>query len=168
MAARKKAMSIRMNPGDIRDVKKLAGRLQASESDVIRYAVKSTLFRLAPLCEDGFRGRSLVRVLMETGGDLFHHFELDPARLDAIVNGNVTDVRERVDREDLRMVAIHGMHRAYSVTPPATGSGPGPRPGYSGGQEPQAASPEQALQQYLYEKYALRTADADLPSPDPT
>jgi hypothetical protein len=167
MAARKQAVSIRMNPGDIRDVKKLADRLQASESDVVRYAVKSTLLRLAPLCEDGFRGRGLVPVLMEASSDLFHHFELDAARLDAIVNGNVKDARERVDRADLQIIAMHVMHRTYSVTMPATAFNPGPKANIAGGPEPRAASPEQVLQRYLYDKYVLRTADAGLSFPDP-
>ena len=55
MANRKKAVSIRMSPGDIRDVKRLADRLQVRESDVIRFAVKSALMRLEPALTSTWR-----------------------------------------------------------------------------------------------------------------
>jgi len=157
MTARKKAMSIRMNPGDIRDVKRLATRLQVNESDVIRYAVKSTLLRLAPLCEESLRGRGLLPVLMETSGDLFRHFELDPSRLDSIVNGEVKDVRERVDREDLRLIAMHGMQRSYATVEPLVATeARATEPSPNVGAPPAVTSSERALRQYLYKKYVLR------------
>ena len=52
-----------MNTADIRKVKKLAGRLGTRDSDIIRFAVKSMLAKLAPLYDGEVRGRNLVRRL---------------------------------------------------------------------------------------------------------
>ena len=49
-----------MNAGDIRKVKRHASRLGVRDSDVIRYAVKSTLARLGPLYDLEVHGRNLT------------------------------------------------------------------------------------------------------------
>ena len=53
MDSRKQAVSIRMSAADIRSVKRLAERLGVRDSDVIRFAVKVMLGRLAPLHDLG-------------------------------------------------------------------------------------------------------------------
>ena len=53
MDSRKQAVSIRMSAADIRSVKRLAERLGVRDSDVIRFAVKVMLGRLAPLHDPG-------------------------------------------------------------------------------------------------------------------
>ena len=146
MAARKKAVSIRMSASDVRGIKRLSERLQVNDSDVIRFAVKSALLRLAPLCEDSVRGKGLVPLLMESGSDLFRHFDLDMARLESIVNEGVDDQQVRVEQEDLRLIALHGMHRPYAaVTHRMAPAG--------SGEQISAATMDQTLRQYLYDKY---------------
>jgi hypothetical protein len=147
-----------MSPGDIRNVKRLADKLQVRDSDVIRYAVKSALTRLAPLYEEGVGGRALVPLLMETSGELFHDFALDLARLDAIVNDNVKEQDKRVDREDLRLIAMHGMHRTYYGPVLPESATPAPANGSAAEGEPNPGSYEQALKRYLYQKYVARQA----------
>src|SRR3974390_3106905 len=78
---RKQAVSIRLGSADIRKVKRLAKRLGVRDSDVIRFAIKSTLNRVAPLCDPEIRGPSLVPMFVETGAELIQHFELDAFRL---------------------------------------------------------------------------------------
>ncbi|HET6553611.1 MAG TPA: hypothetical protein VFG49_08745 [Dyella sp.] len=142
-------MSIRMSASDVRGIKRLSERLQVNDSDVIRFAVKSALMRLAPLCEEGVRGKRLVPLLMESGSDLFRHFDLDMARLESIVNEGVDDQMVRVEQEDLRLIALHGMHRPYTVgTQRAANSASAPANGLIS-----AATMDQTLRQYLYEKY---------------
>ena len=63
--SRKQAVSIRMNGSDVRKVKKLAIRLGVRDSDVIRFAVKSTLAKLGPLYDAEVQGRNLVPVFVE-------------------------------------------------------------------------------------------------------
>jgi hypothetical protein len=153
VATRMRAVSIRMSGADIRLIKRLADRLQVRDSDVVRYAVKSVLQRLAPLVDEGLRGRSLVPVLMETSEDLVRHFDLDMARLDAVVNGDEADASKRVDSEDLRIIAMHSMNpalaNALNPNGPHVGSGNGERYGRDSNPEPYRS----ALNRYLYEKY---------------
>jgi hypothetical protein len=165
MANRKKAVSIRMSQSDIRDVKRLADRLQVRDSDVIRFAVKSALTRLAPLCEERLKGRALVPALLETSSELFRYFDLDLARLECIVNGDGSDAATRVDKEDLRMIAMQGMHRSFGSAPtpasPVTLNGSGSVNG-NGSADIQinAMALEQAFRRYLYEKYIASPAGA--------
>ena len=53
---RKQAVSIRLGDSDIRNIKRIAKRLGVRDSDIIRFAIKSTLGRIAPLCDQGIRG----------------------------------------------------------------------------------------------------------------
>lgn len=153
MTARKKAVSIRMSASDVRGIKRLSERLQVNDSDVIRFAVKSVLLRLAPLYEDGVRGKSLVPLLMESGSDLFRHFDLDVARLESIVNEGVSDQKVRVEQEDLRLIALHGVHRSYTGVMQHV-------PGPANGSTVSAATMDQTLRQYLYDKYVYAPAPA--------
>lgn len=147
MVNRKLAVSIRMSPGDLRDVKRLAERMQVRDSDIIRFAVKSALLRLAPLCEQGLCGRDLVPVLLETSAELFRHFDLDLVKLEAIVNGEAKE-SERVEREDLRMIAMHGMMPGDGAATILKRRYPAMRD--EGRSE---RSDERTLRQYLLEKY---------------
>jgi hypothetical protein len=110
---RKQAVSLRVSIGDLRKVKKLAQRLDVRDSDVIRFALKTMLARLAPLCDNSVRGRELVSVFIEAGNDLFQHFDIDGARLEEIVNGGATK-EQAVEAEDLHRIAIAGMQQNYA------------------------------------------------------
>jgi hypothetical protein len=85
---RKQAISLRLSAGDIRRIKKLADRLGARDSDVVRFAIKMMLHRMLPLTDPAVRGRSLVPVLAEWGPEAVRHFELDATTLEEIVNGD--------------------------------------------------------------------------------
>ncbi len=131
---RKQAVSLRLGPGDIRKIKRLARRLGVRDSEVIRYALKVMLGKLAPLCDPGVRGRSLMPVFMDTGVEILQHFELDEESLDRIINDGVDEDAHRVERDDLQLMAMIGMPRGYAklslrdlqqtlatVPPPANG-----------------------------------------------
>ena len=110
---RKQAVSLRLSAGDIRKIKKLAKRLGVRDSDVIRYALKVMLAKLAPLCDASVRGRNLMPVFVDTGVDILQHFELDEERLEAVINGGVED-EHRVDADDIQLMAMIGMQRNYA------------------------------------------------------
>jgi hypothetical protein len=114
---RKQAVSLRVSTSDLRKVKKLAQRLDVRDSDVIRFALKTMLARLAPLCDHSVRGRALVPIFIEAGSDLFHHFDLDIARLEEIVNDGATK-EQVVEPHDLHRLAIAGMQQAYATLQP--------------------------------------------------
>jgi hypothetical protein len=144
---RKQAVSIRMNGGDVRKVKKLAQRLGVRDSDVIRFAVKSMLARLGPLYDPEVRGRNLVPVFVESGVELLRFFELDAARLEAMINEGVDPAR-RVDRDDIELLALTGGQTPYAALKLSALN----RADHESTDAGQLAS---SLRQYLYDKYVF-------------
>jgi hypothetical protein len=138
---RKQAVSIRLGDSDIRNIKRIAKRLGVRDSDVIRFAIKSVLNRISPLCDAGIRGRNLIPVLIESGDELIRFFDLDAFRLDAIINDKV-DVGRQVDYEDIALLAMSGLRDDYLVMRLADGTEPEPR--------------TRSLRGYLYDKYVYR------------
>ncbi len=134
---RKQAVSLRLSAGDIRRIKKLADRIGARDSDVVRFAIKMMLHRMLPLTDPTVRGRALVPVLAEWGPEVVRHFELDPVTLSEIVNGDAPD-EERVELEDLTLLAM--------LMPPS-------RPPVQG--ERRDASPVNVMRRRLYGKYGF-------------
>ena len=155
MSSRKRAVSIRMSAGDIVSVKKLAKRLGVRDSDVIRCAVKMMMSKLGPLADATVRGRNLVPLFMESGSDLFRHFDIDAIRLENIINDGVTE-EAQVDHDDIQLIAMNGVQRSYiKLRLSAIGNGNGHHT------EPEAEHRngerlDESLRQYLYEKYVYR------------
>ena len=168
--SRKQAVSIRMSHSDLRHIKRLAERLGARDSDVIRFAIKLMLARVSPLQDLTVRGRGLVPIFLESGPDLMRHFELDAGRLFTIINDGVEPER-RVESDDIQLIAMSGIQRSYvklrvagfrrtqaeaqASDGAASGSGPstsgkGLFNGHTMGEEDPL---DQSLRQYLYEKY---------------
>jgi hypothetical protein len=145
---RKQAVSIRLGESDIRNIKRIAKRLGVRDSDIIRFAIKSTLNRIAPLCDPGIRGRNLVPVLVESGDELIRYFELDAFRLDSIINESV-DGERRVERDDIALLAMSGLREEYLVMRMTDGNA---TPG-------DAAASGRSLRRYLYDKYVYRNGE---------
>ena len=142
---RKRAMSIRLGETDVRNMKRMAKRLGVRDSDIIRYAIKSMLGRISPLCDEAISGRNLVPVLVEAGDELIRHFELDAYRLDLIINQHATD-ESRVDRDDIALLAMSGLRDQYLVM----------RMQGTNGVVNEPAAPARTLRNYLYDKYVYR------------
>src|SRR5271166_2684304 len=141
---RKQAVSIRLGESDIRNIKRIAKRLGVRDSDIIRFALKSTLNRIAPLCDPTNRGRNLVPVLVESGDELIRYFELDAFRLDAIINDQA-DPKCQVDRDDIALLAMSTLREEYLHMRIAHGDG-----------AVAGAAPVRSLRRYLYDKYIYR------------
>ena len=95
-------------------MKRLAQRLGVRDSDIVRFALKTMLTRLVPLCDPDVRGRNLVPVFVESGAELLRYFDLDAARLDAIINDS-TGSERRVEREDIALLALTGAQDPYAA-----------------------------------------------------
>lgn len=149
---RKQAVSIRMNTADIRKVKKLAGRLGTRDSDIIRFAVKTMLAKLAPLYDGEARGRNLVPVFVESGSELVRFFDLDASRLESIINDGAETARS-VARDDIALIAMRGAAEPYAALK-LTELYAGDTAPLGGG----VPSLEQ-LRQYLYDKYVYRNGN---------
>jgi len=126
----------------------MAKRLGVRDSDVIRFAIKSTLNRVAPLGDQAIRGRNLVPVLVESGDELIRYFELDAFRLETIINEHVEEARQ-VDRDDIALLAMSGLRDEYLMMRLNDGEGA------SG----DSALPARSLRHYLYDKYVYRNAE---------
>jgi hypothetical protein len=146
--SRKQAVSIRMNGADVQKVKRLASRLGARDSDVIRFAVKCMLAKLAPLYDADVHGRNLVPVFVESGAELLRFFDIDATRLEAIINGGVESGR-RVDRDDVALLALTGAQEPYAALKLSELS---QESGRRDGIELSSS-----LRQYLYDKYVYRS-----------
>jgi len=147
--SRKQAVSIRMSPADLQKVKDLARRLGARDSDVIRFAVKTMLGRLAPLFDPHSRGRALVPALVEAGTEFLRFFELDCGRLDALINQEVSDPEKRVSMEDLQLLAMAGVKEPYAALKLSELNQTDER-------LLRAGDLASSIRQYLYEKYVYR------------
>ena len=134
-------------------MKKIAQRLGVRESDVIRFAVKSMLSRLAPLHDPEARGRSLVPVFATAGAEFLRFFDLDVMRLDSIINEGVMPPNA-ISHEDIALLAMADSSQAYAALRPndAGGAETG-----RGERRPEAIR----LQDYFYEKYVLQRAIQD-------
>jgi hypothetical protein len=152
---RKQAVSIRLGESDVRNIKRVAQRLGVRESDVIRFAIKSMLNRISPLCDEGITGRNLLPVLVESGDELIRHFELDAYRLEGIINDRARD-DARVDRDDIALLAMSGLREHYLVMRLN-------RNGSSG----EAESNKHSLRVYLYDKYIYRNEETKDREVDP-
>lgn len=173
--SRKQAISIRMNRSDVRNVKRLAERLGARDSDVIRFAIKLMLSRLALLQDPAIRGRNLIPVFIEAGPELLRHFELDASKLASIINDGVDEAR-LVDRGDIELIAMNALQRSYlkyrmaglrrvrnadTFVNGTNGSAADEhRNGHAQLPGDDDESFEHSLRQYLYEKY-LYSAQSD-------
>jgi hypothetical protein len=146
--SRKQAVSIRMNGSDVRKVKKLAARLGVRDSDVIRFAVKSMLAKLGPLYDPEVHGRNLVPVFVESGAELLRFFELDAAKLEAIINGGV-DAEHHVARDDIALLALTSVQEPYAALKLSE---------LEQTERPRRGPTEllESLRQYLYAKYVYR------------
>ena len=164
MDSRKQAVSIRMTAADVRNVKRLAKRFGVRDSDIIRFAVKVMLRRLAPLHDPQVRGRSLVPVFVESGNEIFRFFELDAMRLDSIINEGA-DEGSRVEHEDIQLIAMSGIQQSYARLRLSSIGNNKPNSGNlngrnAAGRADGSAEEEElgtSLRRYLYEKYVYRS-----------
>jgi hypothetical protein len=127
----------------------MAKRLGVRDSDIIRYAIKSMLNRIAPLCDPGIAGRNLVPVLVESGDELIRYFELDAYRLETIIN-EFADQAVRVDRDDIGLLAMSGLRDQYLAMRLNDGGA---------WNAADSETPARSLRNYLYDKYIYRNGD---------
>ena len=118
---------------------------------MFRLAIKSTLAKLAPLSELQACGSDLLPVFMELGPDLAKYFDLDSVQLDRIVNSGVQDPANRVDRDDLELLALSGMEEHYVFLKLRERTHSKNKPAVDG-------EPATLLREYLLHKYLARTA----------
>lgn len=152
---RKQALSIRLGSSDLRNVRKLARRLGVRHSDLVRFAIKSTLARLAPLHASDQKGRALVPVFVEAGADMVRYLDLNASDVDTIINDGAPP-ELRVEHEDVQLLAMAGMPHPYLRLHLVSVGGAriAGRLSAEGDSSAESQAPvTETLRHYLYDKY---------------
>lgn len=139
----KQLVSIRLGRNDFKKIKLIARRLGTRDSDVIRFAIRSTLGKLGPLHDTNLSGRDLLPVFVELGAELTTYFEIDSAQLDAIINNGIEHETQRVANDDIKLLSMAAMPEHYMYL----------RLKEVAGDSIDALGVNAALRQYLYDKY---------------
>lgn len=114
MESKKKNVSLRLSQQDIDRIALLSERFEVKESDVMRFAIKQVLAKLAPFQDESFTGVDLIPALIEEAEGLIGFFEFGGDDLDAIVNRGVTDSGRKIDKEDLSLLAVASLNPDYA------------------------------------------------------
>ncbi len=109
--ANKKNVSVRLGVGDLRRIKEIALCLDVKESEIFRFAVKSTSTRLMPLINRKLKGVPMLIALLESGEELLRYFEFDAYHLDQLINIEGDD--RAVAEEDIELLAIGIVNAEY-------------------------------------------------------
>lgn len=115
MDNQKQCVSVRLSVSDIRKIKRIAQRLNLSDSDVIRFGIKSMLSKLRPLSDSSSAGSQLLPVFLEHGNEIARYFDFDAERLDHIINRNA-DASLLVDQDDIELLAMRNVFPNYLKT----------------------------------------------------
>jgi len=144
--SRKKGISVRMGTNDLEKLKRISSSLSVRDSDVIRFAIKSMLKRLAPLAREESSTRDLLPVFIEYGAELTRAFDIGADEIESIINANNKDCT-RIDREDIELLSTSGSTESYQQLRIHKALD-------SGGE---ARDVNVLLREYLYRKYLSKT-----------
>ena len=94
---KKKIVSLRVNSSGLSKVKEIEKRLGVRESEVLRFSIKSTLGRLAPLHDPAYTGSDLIPVFSEFGPEIANYFQLDASQLEMVINSDADASDTKID-----------------------------------------------------------------------
>lgn len=109
----KEMVAVRLDPAARRKIKVLAERLKVNESNILRYAIDVALEELSPLCDPVKEGVELLPAFVEHGAELLRALDLDIGKLDDILHGDLEDERNRMPRDEMRMMLGVGQTPGY-------------------------------------------------------
>ena len=112
MENQKQCVSVRLSGSDIKKIKRIAARLNVSDSDIIRFGIKGMLSKLRPLSDDSSTGSQLLPVFLEHGNEVARHFDFDAERLDQIINAGA-DPEQHIEQIDIELLAMHSVFPNY-------------------------------------------------------
>jgi len=99
-------ISVRLSETEQKKIKATAEKLQVRNSDVVRYAIRSTLTQLSAFHNPESSGVALLPTMIEYCNELNRHFDLDADKLNEIIN---TKTSQLVARNDIELLALCGM-----------------------------------------------------------
>jgi len=147
----KKIVSMRISENDHLKIKRIAKRLEAKDSDVIRFAIKTTLSKLSPLDRKDRVGSDVLAAFIEIGKELANFFDLDADKLENIINNGSASLNNQVEYRDIELIAMsalpeHFLQRKIQDMVDAKSLEFGVR-----------SDIENVLREYLYKKYLCST-----------
>ncbi len=105
----KKIVSMRISENDHLKIKRIAKRLEAKDSDVIRFAIKTTLSKLSPLDRKDRVGGDVIAAFIEIGKELANFFDLDAEKLELIINNGSSSLDNLVEYRDIELIAMSAL-----------------------------------------------------------
>lgn len=112
MDNKKQCVSVRLKPKDVDKIERIAKRLGVRNSDIIRYAIKTTLTQLISLQNQECRGYRLLPMFIEHATALTNHLDLDADKLEEILNDGLPE-DEKIHRSDIELVAMSGLPQQF-------------------------------------------------------
>ena len=112
MDNQKQCVSVRLSGSDIKKIKRIAARLNVSDSEIIRFGIKGMLSKLRPLSDGNSTGSQLLPVFLEHGNEVTRHFDFDAERLEQIINADAESDRH-IDSTDIELLAMHSVFPNY-------------------------------------------------------
>jgi hypothetical protein len=110
----KEMVAVRLDPVDRRLLKALSRRLRVSESEFLRYAIKTALGDFAPLSDQAKEGAALLPAFLQHPAEKSRFLGLDAKRLDQILNADLEDESLRVSLEDLELLVRGNGGKGYA------------------------------------------------------
>lgn len=151
MSNQKKIVSMRITESDHMKIKRIAKRLDVKDSDVIRFAIKTTLAKLSPLDRHDKHGKDVLPAFIQIGKELANFFDLDSEKLHHIINHDNESCEFNIEINDIELIAMSALpeHFLQGKIKELLISK------IEGGE-----SVENALREYLYSKY-LRSPESE-------
>ncbi len=109
----KEMVAVRLDPWDRRKLKAVAKRLKVSESDFLRYAIKVAIEDFSPLVDQSKEGAQLLSAFVQHIDEKSRWLELDRAKLDYILHGDLEDEARRVAAEDIELLLKGSVGKGY-------------------------------------------------------
>ena len=109
----KEIVAVRLDPADRRLLKTLSRRLRVSESDFLRYAIKTAVQDFAPLKDQAKEGAELLAAFLQHPAEKSRLLGLDAKRLDEILNADLEDEALRVASRDLELLVQGSVGKEY-------------------------------------------------------
>ena len=144
MDRKKRNVSIRLSESDIRKTKEVSNRLGVKDSELFRFAIKSTLRKLTPLNDAELQGADLIPAWLVWGEELLEYFDLNSEQLNEIFNNDAPHGKT-IDAADIDLMLLSRLSGSYVVK----------RLSEICGTQVEPSQANQVMKNYLYDKYVL-------------
>ena len=143
---------MRLSESDHMKIKRIAKRLGVRDSDIFRFAIKTTLAKLSPLDRYDRTGKEVISAFIQSGKELANFFSFDADTLEAIINNGSTPEENHIELRDIELIAMSALpdHYLQSKINELVDA------------EIANTGIDNALREYLYKKYLCQNETAEV------